>query len=98
MPRSFRPGDLSWLSSRLAVDINNQVSIIKRQKHSKLPDPLFRTKSCTGKKRYRSESEAMSMLNTQRQYGEKMGEIHPYKCGFCKQWHLGHEILDEDNM
>ncbi len=72
--------------------------VIKKQQRNKLPDPLFRAKSCTGKKKYRSKLEAISMINIQKEYGEKMGDIHPYKCGFCKQWHLGHEIIDEDIM
>jgi hypothetical protein len=70
---------------------------MKRQKHNKLPDPLFRVKSCTGKNRYRSESEAMSMLTTQQTYGAEMDDIHPYKCDFCKQWHLGHKTIDKYN-
>ena len=74
------------------------MSIIKKQQHNKLPDPLFRAKSCTGKKRYRSKTEAMSMINIQKEYGEEMGEIQPYKCDFCKQWHLGHKIIDIDNI
>ena len=65
---------------------------MKKQRLDKPPDPLLRAKSCTGKKRYRSESEARLMLNTQRQYGEEIDDIRPYKCGFCKQWHLGHRL------
>jgi len=74
------------------------VSVIKNPKHNRRPDPLFRVKSCTGKKRYRSESEARSMLVTQQGYGEEMDDVHPYKCVFCKQWHLGHETINEDDM
>lgn len=72
--------------------------MIKKKQRNKLSDPLYRNKSCTGKKRYRTESEAMAMIKTQQEYGEEMGEVQPYKCDFCKQWHLGHKILDREDI
>jgi hypothetical protein len=68
---------------------------MKKKQHNKLSDPLYRNKSCTGKKRYRSEPEARAMINTQQEYGEEMDEVQPYRCNFCKQWHLGHKMIDE---
>jgi hypothetical protein len=71
---------------------------MKKKQRNKPPDPLYRVKSCTGKKRYRSESEAMAMISTQQEYGEEMHEIRPYRCDFCKQWHLGHRIPQDDRQ
>ena len=68
--------------------------MIKKKQRNKLTDQLYRVKSCTGKKRYRSESEAMAMIDTQQEYGEELDEVQPYKCDFCKQWHLGHRMID----
>lgn len=71
--------------------------IIKRGKHNRPPSPpTYEARSCTGKKKYGSESEAMSTLETQRSYGAKVDGVRPYRCGFCGKWHLGHKIKYED--
>lgn len=68
----------------------NMAGIIKKRRQNRPHDPSHRDRSCTGKKRYRSEADALAMIGIQQVYGEQMGEVHPYRCGFCGQWHLGH--------
>jgi hypothetical protein len=68
------------------------VNDIKRKQNSQLPGPSFRARSCTGKKKYRSELEAMDALDIQKEYGADVRDVRPYRCGFCGKWHLGHEM------
>jgi hypothetical protein len=67
---------------------------VKKRKTDNPPGVSFRTKSCTGKKKYRSEAEALDMISTQAEYGKKMDDVHPYRCEFCNKWHLGHRMSD----
>ena len=68
--------------------------IVKKRQNNNHPDPLFRFKSCKGKKKYMSESDALAMLDIQREYGKEMDEVHAYRCEFCNKWHLGHRFKD----
>lgn len=67
---------------------------MKKRRNDRPSGPLHRARSCTGKKRYRSEAEALAMIGIQQVYGEVMREVHPYRCEFCNQWHLGHKMED----
>ncbi len=64
----------------------------RKRKPGAAPDVSFRTKSCSGKKKYRSEAEAADMIDTQREYGRPMDGVRPYRCGFCGKWHIGHTM------
>ena len=64
--------------------------MVKRKKQNEPPKNLFRDKSCSGKKKYSSEAEALDMLEIQKSYGKPVDDIRPYRCGFCGKWHLGH--------
>lgn len=48
-----------------------------------------RAKSCTGKHRHNSRFDALYHIKRLR---KKDGAVrmHPYKCKFCKMWHVGH--------
>jgi hypothetical protein len=65
-----------------------------KKKANKPPDASFRNKSCTGKKKYRTEAEAADMISTQMEFGRSMDGVHPYRCRFCNKWHLGHSMED----
>jgi len=67
---------------------------LKKRKPNNPPDGSFKAKSCTGKKKYRSGSEALDMINIQVEYGKKMDDVHPYRCVFCNKWHIGHRMDD----
>lgn len=63
---------------------------MKRRKTGGLPEYMFKSKSCTGKKKYRTEAEACDMIHIQMEYGKPMDDVRPYLCEFCNKWHLGH--------
>ncbi len=67
---------------------------MKRRQNDRPQDPLFRFKSCKGKKKYMTEFDALAMLDIQRDYGKKMEDVHAYLCEFCNKWHLGHRFKD----
>lgn len=42
----------------------------------------FKERSCAGKKRHKAK-QAFTVAR-------KLG-LHPYRCEFCRRWHVGHE-------
>ena len=44
---------------------------------------------CKGKRSYRSETAAQSVIFKLRARGGGTDGLAPYNCGFCSQWHLG---------
>jgi hypothetical protein len=47
----------------------------------------IRRNKCTGKKQYKSEQEARAGVSRSIKHGMK--HMLPYKCEFCKQFHIG---------
>lgn len=47
----------------------------------------LRRKSCDGKKKFATQTEAMKIVWKMKSDGEI---VHTYKCQFCKGWHIGH--------
>ena len=45
----------------------------------------IRRRSCEGKTKYKTRNAAKVAIHT----GNHKGFMLPYKCKFCKQWHVG---------
>ena len=45
----------------------------------------YKERSCHGKVRYKKAKQALAVA-------QKRG-IEPYRCQFCKRWHVGHAAL-----
>lgn len=67
---------------------------MKKRQPNRPPDHLFKSKSCTGKKKYKTEREAAFMIDVQKEYGKDMNGVHPCRCEFCDKWHIGHEMKE----
>jgi len=65
---------------------------MKKRRPDSSSETQFRAKSCAGKKKYRTEAEAADMISIQMEYGKAMEGVHPYRCGFCDKWHIGHRM------
>ena len=47
----------------------------------------IRRRACTGKRCYGTIKAALDALRT---HARRFGRMTPYRCHFCKQFHLGH--------
>jgi len=48
-------------------------------------------RSCSGKIRYGDQTGAVRTIISMKKAGKAAGgELHPYKCKFCRKWHIGH--------
>jgi len=50
----------------------------------------IRKKSCDGKRRHDSRSEAIDHKMQMVKGGGSVGELWVYQCQFCGKWHVGH--------
>lgn len=53
-----------------------------------------RIRGCTGKKRYRSASDAVVFAS---RASRKLGAMRPYACPHCRYWHLTTEVTRRFN-
>ena len=62
-------------------------SIGKKQSKSK-----NRSRSCEEKTYHKTETQAAkAAFAYKRRVAMRLSEIHPYKCGYCRGWHIGHD-------
>lgn len=43
---------------------------------------------CIGKRYYRTKAAAKTAA---KQAEQNFGRMHPYRCGWCELWHIGHK-------
>jgi hypothetical protein len=49
----------------------------------------LRRNGCTGKRQYENQAQAITaVIGYRRRTGDR--GMHPYRCNFCRFWHLGH--------
>jgi hypothetical protein len=57
----------------------------------------LRRRSCEGKQKHSRLSDAVAHLRSLAASGYSVGEVHPYRCAFCRSWHVGHiQAFDRD--
>lgn len=86
--------DTTTRDDRRLTDVDRDVgegrSIVITAYREYVERPLpYAERACTSKLAYASRREASSRVRHGR---HQDGTLHPYRCGFCGGWHLGHRI------
>lgn len=54
---------------------------------------LSKVVSCVGKTKWRTERSAQQAVTSiKRDGGDMDSTVRPYRCNFCRRWHVGHEM------
>ena len=58
---------------------------------NKFSKSYARKRSCTEKIKYKTQTQAAQDAD-ERNHERciKYSDVHPYKCGYCSGWHIGH--------